>query len=113
MYIITTKYIHCTIIVQPPSTHKHTLYTHVNNSITPNLLLVFNRPPLVKGLTDLHLINKIARAFYHFSFSFTNTVNNGGQNCIVKIVLMNNLRFKVLMVNLELNLLSNMRKDRN
>ena len=35
--------------------------THVN----------FNLPPLMRVLTDFHLINEISRAFYDFNFSFT------------------------------------------
>ena len=41
--------------------------THVNS----------NLPPLIKVLTDFHLINEISRAFYNFDFSFTSTANNG------------------------------------
>ena len=33
----------------------------------------------MKILTDFHLINELSRAFYDFDFSFTSTVNNGGQ----------------------------------
>ena len=50
----------------------------------------------MKVLTDYHLINEISRTFYDFDFS--STANNGGQ-CIVEIVLIINLGFKVLKVN--------------
>ena len=46
----------------------------------------------MKVLTDFHPTNEISRAFYDFDFSFTSTY-------IVEIVLINNLGFKVLMVN--------------
>ena len=44
--------------------------THVN----------FNLLPLMKVLTDSHIINEISRAFYDFDFSFTSMANNGGKN---------------------------------
>ena len=53
----------------------------------------------MKVLSDFHLKNEIPRAFYHFNFSFTSTINNGGQKCIVKIMLINILGFQVLMLN--------------
>ena len=35
----------------------------------------FNLSPLMKVLTDFHLINKVSRAFYDFNFLFTSTAN--------------------------------------
>ena len=49
-------------------------------------------------LTDFHLINEIARAFYEFSF-FHLQVRQWRLKCIVEIVHINNLGFKVLTVN--------------
>ena len=65
----------------------HYIRTHVN----------FNLPPLMTVLSDFHLLNKISRAFYDFNFLLTGMANNC--LCIVEIVLINNLGYKVLMLN--------------
>ena len=51
----------------------------------------------MKVLTDFHLINEIFRAFYAFDFRLQ--AQQWPPKCIVEIVLINNLGFKVLIVN--------------
>ena len=58
--------------------------THVN----------FTIPPLMKVFTDFHLINEISRAFYAFVFRYKHS-KQWPPKCIVEIVLINNLGFKV------------------
>ena len=53
----------------------------------------------MKGLTDFHLINEISRAFYDLDFLVYKHGQQWRPKCIVEIVLINNLGFKVLMVN--------------
>ena len=64
----------------------------------------------MKVLTDFHIIKAIFRAFYDFTFVYKHS-QSWRPKCIAEIVLINNLGFKVLMVTLELNILSNMRTD--
>ena len=53
----------------------------------------------MKILTDFHLINKISRAFYYSDFFVYKHGRQWRLKCIVKIVLISNLGFNVLMVN--------------
>ena len=53
----------------------------------------------MKVLTDFHLINEICRIFYDLDFSFYKHGQQWRPIYIIETVLMNNLGFKVLMVN--------------
>ena len=53
----------------------------------------------MKVLTDFHLINEISRAFCDFRFFVYKHGQQCWPKCMVEIVLINNLGFKVLIVN--------------